>query len=405
MASGPIRPLHPLHDIVTVYVTGGSPWAVHVAAAVAAALAAGALALAIWRIGGEQATWLATGFAFIPVVFIGSTNGTDLPWTLAGLCFAIWLALEDRPWATGVALGLGLGFRGGAAAAGLIAALLIAGRAMPHRGWQLAKLSIATCLTTAVVYAPVVRRYGFGFWAAEVPEIITVEPVRPSIVDVWGATGLLGFAVCAIAAFGWSRRSSIFSSRTETTGVHWRWTAWLFGCAGAFILWLDRPLIAWTLAAPFVVLMAAERLRARFARVLAVCLLLAPWALGIRPSDSEAPPAWWRTALGSTRLELLRGPVVHNYAMRQDRLHTVARISTDLDRLRPGDTIIVGRWGPMLSYLVPKNTLAQLRVQDGLPAAGLVKTSTTNPYYVLPGIVAPAVAESMGLAPLPFEPP
>ena len=378
---------NPVHEIGAALLFGGNVWWVTVAAALATSVAAGALALTIWRIRGEQSILLGLALGFVPVVFIASTGGKDYPWTLAFLALSTWTALEDRPVWSGAAFGLAVGCRLSVAPMGLIPLILLIGRSQPKRLRQAIKLIVTIAVTAGLAYLPVFYQYGFAFigytWT---PPLTLKRFVVRGLLDVWGLVGLVSLGAAAASAL-WSRSTAVFPARSALPSAQWRWIAWSLGVAVPAALFMRFPSHAgyWIPAIPFVLLMAAERLRPRFAQVFGLALVLSPFVAGLQPIQTdESVEATWGIRTGPARLEPLRGPVLYDHARRRARLRIVHRAIQQMETLNVGTTVIVGPWRPMLTVLTPSQTLNRLRLQY-LPNPAELTDSSTASYFGAPG--------------------
>lgn len=404
---------NPVHEIGTALLFGGDVWGVTAAAAVATAIAAGALAQTIWRIRGSQSVLLGVALGFVPVVYVASTGGKDYPWTLAFLTLSVWTALENRAWWSGLTFGLAVGCRLSIAPMGLVPLILVLGHGPPGQVGRALRLVVGTTIAGGLAYAPVLYRYGLGFigytWT---PPLTLQRALHKGGLEVWGPLGLLGLLAVAGAGLLWRRSTPIFATSPAVPSADWRWAAWMVGALMPAALFFRFPSHAgyWVPAVPFVLLLAAERLSDRFVAFLAACLLLSPFVVGVRPATGgEDVPAAWGARVGPARIEPLRGPILLDRARRKARLRAARRTISALESLEPGSTVIVGYWGPMLNVLAPRRTLAPLRLMYAPPRGRHTETSSASPYYFLPGALQGAAAAGEPqpedrLRPLPLPP-
>lgn len=381
-----------LHELGTALLGGGDVWIITFVSAVVTAMASGFLALMVWRIRVAQSALLGLAFGFVPIVFIASTGGRDYAWTLLFITASAWAALEDRAWLAGILFGLAVGCRLSMATMALMPLILVAGHDQPGRQRQALKLVFAMAVVVVVIYAPIVHRYGFAFLRPSEVSPPTFELiVKKALLDVWGLMGLIGLAIAVVSAILSSRTAPIFVNESSITSPQWRRAAWLVGIGMPAALFIAFPAHAgsWVPAVPFVLLLAAERVAAPIVRVLAICLMLSPFVMGVRPvrTPERLEPAWGRR-LGRARIDYLRGPMLYDVARRKARLRIARRVMSDLDVLESGATVLVGSWQPMLNVLRRTENHDRVAIRYAPSEADFARTaSSTPPLYALPGVL------------------
>ncbi len=211
-------PGYPLNELLTALLLPGGPRLVNGATALASALAA----LALFKLGTAlqlsraRAGLLAFAFAFTPVVFQSSTSSIDYVWSI---CFVLWSAhalVTGHSLRAGLLLGAAIGMRITAGAM-LLPWLVLQyaskrvepsasgtepGRVSPW-GEQL-RLCLATVVSGALCFSPVLYTYGIGFLVFDDQEVSWSATATRASSEVWGSLGVWAWCgVLAIALLSW----------------------------------------------------------------------------------------------------------------------------------------------------------------------------------------------------------
>jgi hypothetical protein len=221
-------PGYPIVELADAAVWRGGPWALNGLGALMAVLCAVMLALILRRAGVRDATLGALAFAFVPAVYIASTTPMDYLWALAFVLAALLAALDGRPLAAGVLLGVATGCRITSAAYAIPVAMVLLAPPGVRRVRALIALLVPAVIVAAVAYLPVALRYGVSFLsyyetgagghARSAWDFLTgmlhLFPLRFSpllvlgqaTVGVWGAVGSLALLVAIVLGFAFSHR-------------------------------------------------------------------------------------------------------------------------------------------------------------------------------------------------------
>lgn len=291
-------PGFPLHELVTALLVWGGPVLTNLSTTLAAL--AGVLVFArLCRLLRVPAPGLAVlGFAFTPYLIVTSTSTLDYHWALAALLTAYLLAVQGRPRAAGLLMGLAVGFRITSALflPPLLLVLLRQGRRQ-----DAVRLTAVALVTAFVAYLPVAIPYRFRFLDYADSRVSPDGVIR--VVGQWalGATGAL--AVLAALAFSWRRVLALL--RRAVVGHDRHPTAWLLAVALWTAAFLRLPVDLGYLVPiyPFGFLLLAVTLRrALFAAVLAVILVAGVIDLDIQQLHNFDPHIAARTVRPSWRV-------------------------------------------------------------------------------------------------------
>ena len=401
-------PGFPIQEFASALVWRGGPLALNGLTALFSVAAAVLLYLAWRRLGGRDGGLTALAFALTPTVYISSVSAMDYPWAMAFLLAALVTAVDGRPVASGVLLGLATGCRVTSAAFLPPLALIAWARCGTPRLWKLGAQAAAAALVAAVCFAPVYRRYGPGFLTYYEPQgaertlgdflagILKPGPAPfpPALIagqGTVGVFGVIGAAAVALAAAGalvaWLRlRGARWPSGVPTTAralTLSRPLSWACGIAVVItlVLYLRLPHDEGYLipALPFaLVLLGAGAPRGLF-RASMAALLVAPFLLGldvVPPKKGVTPRARsplaleFRAAGGTLVLDPLRGPLLMDQDKRTRSVALAERTVPVLDRRR---IVLAGVLNPVLFYYAPDDP-RHPRYVDLLPRGALEDT-------------------------------
>lgn len=326
-------PGYPVVEYAAALLDGTDPRVLDLVTAVMSAVAAAAVALSARSLGSRDAALTGLAFAFVPVVYVNSTNAMDYLWAAAFVFASLTLALRQRPLGAGALAGAALGCR----VTSFVGALVAAGMLLAGRGDAAVRRSVRFAVAAAAVgllaLLPVLLRYGAGFLHAYAPTAPTLvwERATDGVWGVWGSRAL-GLAVAATAlwlAVGNRRtalgRDAVLRRRLAVLG------AGLLAYA-ALYLWLPAEAAYLIPAAGMLLLLlSASAPRAVHAALCAVLLLSA-----FLPADLAGPS---------------KGPLLAERAARAERIAQAEGILAASRRLPDDSVVAVGGYQPYMRLL------------------------------------------------------
>lgn len=288
------------------------PWgytALNALTAVMSGVAVAFFALSSRRLGAR--TWWAgtAALALVPVMFVNSVVLMDYAWALAFMLGALYFVIARRPWLGGVFLGLAIGCRltsavallplglmvlldpGQDDAAGSSDATVLSGPFRPKRLRQAAILAATTAVVAALLYTPVIARFGASFLSF-VESDVTLRAAWERFRGAWGDLGMAAIllALASVPLAAWTRRHQ--QPRRVAADLPRAWVlAWGLGVLLYLIAYARLPLESGYLlpVVPFALLLGAAVLDERV--WLGACALLAlSWAVGFSGSAAPAGP-------------------------------------------------------------------------------------------------------------------
>jgi len=200
-------PGNPVHEVVCAMLLPGGYIALNTATALFSGMAAAFFALSVRVLGGKDYALAGLALAFTPVVFISSTTTIDYVWALAFTMGSLYFVLIGRPVLAGLMLGGAIGCRLTSGAMLIPLGIMLAGRERRARLASLCTFVLGASLVAAVAFAPVVLRYGWGFFRFFENGLPTfAEAARRATEGVWGRVGFLALLVATFSLV-FSRRS------------------------------------------------------------------------------------------------------------------------------------------------------------------------------------------------------
>lgn len=370
-------PGYPVHEYVCALLIGYGWVATNFATAFMGSVSAAFLALVLLRLGSHPALAVAgaLAYAFAPSPLVNGVSTVDYPFAMAFLLAAVYFALGGKAVLAGVLLGFAIGTR-----LPSLMFLPVLWLVLVHSGgrFRLAPLlacTIATLITAALLWIPVLARYGTGFltfYQVGYPPLSDV--VYKMTLDTWGRLGLVALAI-AFGAWVYRRmegcRLPTPATRFSTPLV----VAFLLGIALPVAQFLKLPMEAGYLmpAIAFSVLLLSTQLTRKAFTAFSILLALSGW---ITPGPSG----------------ISRGVIFLDYHLRGSELAFARSVLKTASQSPEPATIIAGEWEPQLSWL-KANELPESQSTEVLY---LATPEDANHFFNRPGQVylLPHVQES-----------
>ena len=341
-------PGFPVHEIACALLGPTRPVVLNAATAACSAFAVAAFVLILRAVGSPAPVLGGLALAFVPAVYVHSTNAMDYLWSLAFVLGALYLVLRRRALAAGVLLGLAIGCRITAGAMLLPLALLL------PRWRAAARLAGAALLVGGLAFVPVVWRYGLRYFSfhedAGYPALAVVA--TRGTLEVWGQLGLIsllgGIAACVLGR----RRAARRERASGLPGARVPLACWL-AIVLYVIAYLRLPHESAYLipVVPFAILLLGRALpRPAFA---AVCV-------GLAASSFVQPVP-------------LRVPAVDHHRGRLRQMAEVREVIRHTMRLPPSSVVVTGWWHYQMRGLLAAGAVggeAALPSPASVPAVG-----------------------------------
>jgi hypothetical protein len=369
-------PGYPLHEIASSWLWRGGPFALNGASAVLSVAAVIAFRGFAMRIGVRDRILASVALALTPIFYVSSVTAKDYVWALAFVLFGLLAVLNGRALLGGIFLGLAAGCRLTSLGMFLPAAMILIGASESRQRLRNVMILALTCAaTTALVFWPVLAKYGTGFLTFYEtharPDWRTV--LERGTIEVWGTIGLVGLLV-AITGYLLrlvkpARWQLAAPSDLQNAYVAPALAVVIAIYAAAYLRLPDQagyllPVI------PATLLLAALYAPRLCFQIFCLTLIVAPFV--------EISPG-----------RLAAGPI---FADRRERLQTIESIKNFVQfshSLSGRNMILVGGWEPQIDVLFPEAASGNIRYVYLLSEEQL-KAATSDGFtiYYLPAIRA-----------------
>ncbi|MBL0339745.1 MAG: hypothetical protein IPP71_01810 [Bacteroidetes bacterium] len=160
--------------------------------------------LRLWNIRSVIPSGVA--LAFVPVLYINSTNLMDYTWTLSLVLVAMYFVAKRKIVVAAILLGMACGFRITAGAMVVAFGVLIYFQDRTIR--QIVLLGIVTTTVAIICFIPVYATYGTSFFTyyEYFPYPPFLKNIYKASIGAWGVIGCVAVAVAvAVSFFSWRK--------------------------------------------------------------------------------------------------------------------------------------------------------------------------------------------------------
>jgi len=355
-------PGFPVHEIISALFISGGAVVLNLLTAVMSALAVLFFVCFLQEKHFRYPYLAGFAFAFVPVVFIHSSDTIDYMWATAFIMLSFWMKEKNRLIFSALMLGAATGCRITSLTMLMpFCVLLIDNDASTRENFlKLTRYISVTLAATLFFYLPVFATYGTNFFTFY---DLSGYPTIPKVLykflfGVWGITGCLAM-IYGIAMLLFSSplkaRRYLFPKTVNEKHV----IAWLVAVDLTIIVYLRLPYEAGYLIpiVPFTILVFGKYLHDKAFIFFSVLLIIAPWLFGISTTDKSDSPepssASVQINLFSVPLniDLLRGPVATDLAGRKSTVAFADSVLHEAQFISDTSVIICGWWSSKILYL------------------------------------------------------
>ncbi|KPK73812.1 hypothetical protein AMJ87_00405 [candidate division WOR_3 bacterium SM23_60] len=270
-------------------------------------------------------------YAFMPIIWINSTNTMDYMWSLLFIVLAWFFVLRNK-W---IVAGLMIGLAAGSRAQSLIFIIPFLFLILSKARNIMAAVTFLCCVvaTTILIYSPLFLTYGWGF-IQRYPTQTSLIQTGYQAIKLFGLPGITASLVLLISSLSNLRRMLVERNEND---IFIMLSLVVSLILFAFVPYHLEYLIP---AIPFVLLILC-RLERKTLLVVSSLLLLAHSFVAIG--------SFKHTDGGEIRAQIVdHGAIVKNMMARQNQIdYTYALMSTEIDNR---SIVIVGPWLPILAY-------------------------------------------------------
>lgn len=291
--------------------------------------------------------------SMIPVFYIHSTTTIDYIIAISFVLAGMYFLLKEKIILAGIFLGLAIGTRITSGAMLIpFSILLVEYDGFKNNLKRISRLIIPALITGAVLFIPVLQKYGLGFFTYyNVPYPSIAKVLYKFSIEVWGVFGLLGLIISTVLLFLPDRitnKKFLFPRSVNEKFV----VAWLVTIDLYIIAFLKLPMESGYLIPliPFVILIFGKYLYEKAFVFLCVMLILSSFVCTISPKErydsiSQTKSSLVFEAAGEKLIfDIFKGPVLSYKERRKNGMDFVNKLLTSTDTINRKSVIVAGRW-------------------------------------------------------------
>ncbi len=392
-------PGHPLHELICTLIWDKGPLWMNGFTAVMSVIAAVFFMLILNRLGFKNIFLPALAFAFTPVIFINSVNALEHIWALAFIMGSMYFAIDNKPLAAGILLGLADGCR-------LPSILLLVPFALIlyfNSGKKLKtfmQFAAAVFGVTLILFLPLFLKFDlFNVYKGSYPDVIYIA--FRMFIATWGFIGLAAIlTVCAVEFIYRIKSRNDNASHISKKDRYFDASLW----AGIILFAISFLLLPHKAAyliptVPLVLILLGKFLNPRLFNAVCISLVISPFLLGVNRTDLDVLPdfsqysARFTTKGGEIVFDLLNGPVLSEHSKRLNQLEFTAKIISETGRLERKSVVVVGESFPLIDVTLPHNHQGDVIIQGNTIYEYFLDSSKVKRYstgefdiYYLPNI-------------------
>lgn len=291
--------------------------------------------------------------SLIPVFYIHSTTTIDYIIAISFVLAGMYFLLKEKIILAGIFLGLAIGTRITSGAMLIpFSILLIEYDGFKNNLKRISRLIIPALITGAVLFIPVLQKYGLGFFTYyNVPYPSIAKVLYKFSIEVWGVFGLLGLIISTVLLFLPDKLTSkkfLFPRSVNEKFV----VAWLVTIDLYIIAFLKLPMESGYLIPliPFVILIFGKYLYDKAFVFLCMMLIISSFVCTISPKERYDAISSSKSSLvfdgaGEKLIfDIFKGPVISYKERRKNGIDFVNKLLTSTDSINRKSVIVAGRW-------------------------------------------------------------
>ncbi len=369
-------PGHPVLEYVYYLLVGQNYFLFNFCTALISTIGFVFFSAALKELGLKKYFWPAITLAFIPVVFIKSTDTMDFTWSLGFMMMSFYFITHKKWWPAGITLGLAIGARFTAALFILPLLLLFFDYRVKDAYKQLFIFLGSTILVTLICFVQTIMNYNPDVYV--VPYLIgypdALKTIYKSSVGVFGVIGcfIIVFLLLKIFVFKGKAKKQ-FVKYNKPMRVLPTFSIKIFMWSGLLLftglfLWQPHKSAYLIPALPFLVLIIEYYSRQRYSVLFGSCMIASSFFVGINLQDDfrgATPSQLSKTMeIGSQKItvDLLNGPVLSNHAQRIQKMNFAMEVVHKIQSIQQPTLLIAGWWINEIEVLGSdsKNTAVRL---------------------------------------------
>ena len=291
--------------------------------------------------------------SMIPVFYIHSTTTIDYIIAVSFVLAGMYFLLKEKIILAGIFIGLAIGTRITSGAMLIpFSILLVEYDGFKNNLKRISRLILPALITGAVLFIPVLQKYGLGFFTYyNVPYPSIAKVLYKFSIEVWGVFGLLGLIISTVLLFLPSKitnRKFLFPRSVNEKFV----VAWLVTIDLYIIAFLKLPMESGYLIPliPFVILIFGKYLYDKAFVFLCTMLILSSFVCTISPKErydavSLSKSSFVFDGAGEKLIfDIFKGPVLSYKERRKNGMDFVNKLLLSTDTINRKSVIVAGRW-------------------------------------------------------------
>jgi len=341
-------PGHPVQEYLLSCIWNFPAWLLNLFTALVSTSGIALFMLALKKLQVKSILASGIALAFVPAVYINSSNIMDYTWAMSLLMGAFLLAVNKRAVAAGLLVGIAVGFRITSLGMALPFAILFINSPIDLNSIRRVILFwISAALISIVIFLPPYLTYGSSFFMyyQYFPEPPMLKNIYKATIGAWGVIGWIAVLLAGT-------RAAILFFRT---GVKHNQKQLLLLCSIIMVMfgyayWQLPQKSAFVIpAAPFVILSLALLIRPFAMNIFAFAMVASSLLIGInlddanRGSSRSALSYGFSIAGSKNAIDLLYGPVYADLTKRQNKMRYAKEVSDKI--LGSGiKTLLIAGW-------------------------------------------------------------
>ncbi|MEO8085357.1 MAG: EpsG family protein [Bacteroidota bacterium] len=345
-------PGHPLQEYIYSTIWDKGPFLFNLFTALISTAGIYFFILTLKKLNARQPVLCGLTLAFVPAIYINSTNDMDYTWALAFTLASFYYLISGKHFISGVVLALAIGCRITSGIMLPVFLIYIWRDDLENKIKSSLQLSLSTLILASLIFLPVFLTYGIGFLTASdyFPYPTLAKVIYKGSMGVFGMPGLIG--VSALLIF-FLRRKQLLPAHPAGNKKHKQ----IFEVSIAVILFYTIafaikpeksayliPLI------PFVILVASLSIETKKLILFSCLLIVSSFTAGLNLDDNIRGNNSSDLSLTRTiseqkiTFDILIGPVMADYFKRKNKIEFTTEVVNKSSMIQKKTVIIAGWW-------------------------------------------------------------
>lgn len=341
-------PGHPLQELTYVAIWNRGAATYNMLTVLFSTTAIAFFMLTLRKLQIKNYLWAGVALAFVPGVYINSTNALDYTWALSFLMMSLYFIVCNNFWIAGIFIGLAVGCRITSGAMLIPYSYLLWHLSQPsNKTKNILKLAVSSIIISILIFLPVINVYGLTFFQyyEHFPLPSFAKNFYKGTFAVWGTLGFIAVIVAALFSF---RKTHLAKYPNHRKIIY----TCLIVILIYIIAFIKLPLKAAFMIplVPFVVLIFAMMLSQKQLRFFSIAMIASSFFFGINLSDPYRAATASSLSFQKTfsnqpiSFDLLQGPVVADYLKRKQQMAYTDAVIQKASTIKNRTLIIAGWW-------------------------------------------------------------